>query len=846
MSIESPSRGQGPRGIAPDMSQATEEQEKGFRLAVDDGKNLFLTGGGGTGKSWLTRKIKEGLIANGKKHDSVHICTPSWLSALQVDALATTHHKLFSMGISDESHYSDWKAILKFDKSTKIQRIETLIFDEISMVSASRLDYIDCLTRRVRKEMDKPFGGMQVLFVGDFYQLPPIQKLEPSKRSTTWCPNKMIEDGYAFEAKVWKEAQIRTVELTLSMRLSGGHENFQRILNEIRKGICSRAMELGDLTALNCPEGATKLFCVNEDVKNENDSELEKIKEPEEPSKVIVRAIKYEKRDDNSGGYTKIYEWDQIRNDDEFRGKKGAKVLCTVNLVIYSEKNGGSCKRLANGSRGTIVEYVGHEVWHAEMTTRLERFTNLVCGVRYINDPANGDVEVADIEQGKTKLEYLKEAVNWFAEKTHCIRVPKVHFEDLDEVVVMLPCDSFTDQASPNEETLQVPLKLAWAITVHKAQGMSLLDLHVNVSRSFAPGQVYTGLSRAIDPQRLYIEGDLNVLKGKIQAESKVKEFYEDPDPYKKSVSGKSPHAENIRGIVLNDHAIFPAEQRRPDNKCDKCNKHSRACLDWKTSNSNLLDKLKCGANTRSHNVYKFLIEKALPLLGYTTNDALRGVSEDTLYSEYKALINDNEKLRQEVTSIGEENTILKPRFRRIVNEVEELFANDGVGVTDGVTTTQESVASSGGGASQSSAGEGGSPTRPNAAGGAAGGGGGGGDSNKRWLVYHLECRENKHYVGMTEKSLEERFKEHAAGKGAGAEWTKKYSPFEKEVLKDGYDEEEDALSRENRETVRLMSVHGVDNVRGGKWANVELLFEQRAEIDKLIQERERKRKREE
>lgn len=846
MSIESPSRG--PKGIAPDMSQGTEEQKSGYRMAVDEGKNLFITGGGGTGKSWLTRKIKEGLIAKGNP-DSVYICTPNWLSALQVDALATTHHKLF-MGTSDESYYSDWKAILKFDKSTKIQRIETLIFDEISMVSASRLDYIDCLSRRVRKEMNKPFGGMQVLFVGDFYQLPPI----PSKRSKrSGCPNKMIEHGYAFEAKVWKDAQIDIVKLTLSKRLSGGHKEFHCILNEIREGKSSNAMKLGDLTASNCPEGATKLFCVKEDAKKENDRELEKIQEPEEPSKVVVIPIKYEKRDDNST--TKKHEWDQIRirNDDEFRGKVGAKVLCTVNLVIYSEKNGGTCKRLANGSRGTIVEYVDHEVWHAEMTTRLARFTNLLKarGVRYINDAANGDVEVADIEQGKAKLEYLKEAVNWFAEKTHCIRVPKVHFEALDEVVVMLPCHYFTDRDRPpkkKEETLQVPLKLAWAITVHKAQGMSLLDLHVNVSRSFAPGQVYTGLSRAIDPQRLYIEGDLNVLKGKIQADTKVKEFYEDPD----RVSGKSPHAENIRGIVWNDDAIFPAEQTKPDNKCDKCNKHSRACLDWKTSNSNLLHKLEARTGRDSHRIFKFLIEKALPLLGYTTNDTLRDVSAETLDSEYKALMRDNEELPQDMsTTTGEEvNTIMKPRFRQIVTEVKALFPDYGVGATDGIMTTQESAASSGGGASQSSAGEGGSPMRPAAAGAAAAGaaaaGGGGGDSSKRWLVYHLECRKGKHYVGMTGKSLEERFEEHAAGEDAAAEWTTKYPPKKKHVLKGDIDDEDYALYVENRETVRLMCVHGVDNVRGGEWANVELRIDQRAEIDKLRQERERKRKREE
>lgn len=827
MSISSPERTPS-QGGAPDVSGCTEEQKfRIYKEAVDNRKNLFLTGGGGTGKSWLTRHIKEGLVA---KHgdQAVQICTPNWLSALQVDAHAKVHHKIFWV-----DRYSEWESIYKSGKDRKIKAIKTLIIDEISMVSGSRLDLIDRISRCARKR-DEPFGGMQIIVVGDFYQLPPIMS-----RESNWCPNTVVDKGYAFESKAWKDAKIVKVELTQSKRLDGGHEEFHTILNEIREGNSNNALKLKGLTASERFGDSSSVYCTNAQVSAENNSKLGRLPGREEVSKVIVSTISW-------NGQDQVRKWKEIRDDDGdnmLRSKEGAPVLCTVNLVVHGATD-GKCKRLANGSSGTILEYVGHEAWQSEMECRLKTFQE--CRQNGgTTSLSGGGVETTDLEQEIDKLHFLQEAVKHFGERTHVIKVPRVRFESIKEDVIMLPCHYFVDKGrgepgkryqDQKEESLRIPLKLAWAITVHKAQGMSLRDLTIDVSKTFTPGQVYTALSRARDPRTLFIEGDHEVLKERIAADPKVREFYNDHSGGYGSISQAcATQAGYIARIVTREEGSkIPDSQRSPQNKCDKCGTWNAVCLEWKGRAGTLLDEvMRLGVASSQRQTLEFLTTRCLPAMGYSTNDLLHGVQSQTLVDAYRELLEDEDEDSKVLKAEAEKLGLLKPRqvaprFQRILTAAESMYRQ-----APEVMTTQESAtsSSSGGGAaesSQSSAG-GGSPVRQQNA--------------VIHRVYRIACRDKKHYVGYTTKSLEERFEEHALGEEPGAEWTRRYPPIRIDLVQE-FDNELAALDTENGETTRLMDIYGVENVRGGDYAGIELSKGQLAAIGDKI-DRIRKRKRE-
>ena len=147
-------------------------------------KNILVTGGGGTGKTFLTKEIKRQLMKQFPGWSEVIVVTPTWLAALQYgsDADAVTWQSITYFG----KYYSDHRYI-NAEKRNRIIALKALIFDEVSMLSATMLDMIDALFRRVR-DNDSPMGGVKVIFVGDFYQLGPIVSGD-----NNICPNTIID-----------------------------------------------------------------------------------------------------------------------------------------------------------------------------------------------------------------------------------------------------------------------------------------------------------------------------------------------------------------------------------------------------------------------------------------------------------------------------------------------------------------------------------------------------------------------------------------------------------------------------------------------------------------------------
>jgi ATP-dependent exoDNAse (exonuclease V) alpha subunit len=407
--------------------------------------NVFLTGGAGVGKSYITNQIishykqqAKGVVALGS----------TGVSAVNIGGF--TIHSFFVFGISnnfDELIQNDKYNKKRLSELKKILKAtDLIIIDEISMVSANMLDMI------YYRLSNYGFLG-KILVVGDFYQLPPVQK---NRQSNDIFGNKL----YAFESDAWAKFDFYTIELTKMQRTSDEH--FTHILSKVRKGICDKEVleYMHTLWNNNLIEpNPTYLYGRNIDVEQTNRAKLNQL-----PSEETILFASIE--ENGVIPPKKLQSWkSMLPISEQLTLKVGAPVLFTVN----------KWGKFVNGERGIL-----HEI----------------------------------------QEDYL------IVEKPNeYVRVERHDFDLLDIAV--------DDDGKVSTTTLatlsQYPIKLAYAITIHKSQGMSIDNLVCNVNHIFAPSQFYVAISRAINPKNLKIDFDrgdlLSYLQRIIHIDSRVVEF---------------------------------------------------------------------------------------------------------------------------------------------------------------------------------------------------------------------------------------------------------------------------------------------------------------------------------
>lgn len=388
------------------------------------GKNVFLTGEPGAGKSYTINMFTAELAKRGKYPD---ITASTGIAATHINGV--TIHSWSGIGIKEVITESDLRVILK--KSYVVDRIlraEVLIIDEISMLNAETLDNVDKVTREVKAllSMDnrgKSFGGLQVIFVGDFFQLPPVAKRKIAK--------------FAFESQAWLGAEPTVCYLTEQHRQEDA--DFLEILNALRNGSVKET-HLKQLKArkVAAPKDITRLFTHNKDVDSVNTEELRKLKTEQivfgMESSGIPFMVDILKRNCLSPEILKL--------------KEGAPVMFTQNDRI-DPKNGKHKARWVNGTLGTVTGFTGD------------------------------GMPIVLTKDGK---ELRPDYVEWKIE----------------------------ERGVEKARIAQIPLRLAWAITVHKCQGMSLDAATMDLSEAFEYGQGYVALSRVRSLSGLYLEGGLN------------------------------------------------------------------------------------------------------------------------------------------------------------------------------------------------------------------------------------------------------------------------------------------------------------------------------------------------
>lgn len=377
-------------------------QEQAF-LIMKTGVNIYLTGSAGSGKTYLLNKY----ISYLDSHDiPVAVTASTGIAATHMNGM--TIHSWSGIGIKN---FLDEKGLGELEDKKylwkRFEKARVLIIDEVSMLHASQLDMVEKVCRRFRRN-DKPFGGLQVILSGDFFQLPPINKSGEEN-----------ESGMIFNSSAWKilngaicyiEEQHRQEDNTLT-----------EILNTIRSNqIEERHYELlrGRIGAkLKDEVKATKLYTHNINVDDINNIELSQINNEERVSQMTSSGPEF---------LVEILKKSCLAHE-QLKLKIGAEIMC-----IKNNAEGG----YVNGSRGKVIGFIKENG---------NPIIELYNGKKIILKPELWAIE----EDGKIKA-----------------------------------------------SVSQIPLRLAWAITIHKSQGMSLDNAEIDLSRTFAYGMGYVALSR--------------------------------------------------------------------------------------------------------------------------------------------------------------------------------------------------------------------------------------------------------------------------------------------------------------------------------------------------------------
>ena len=383
--------------------------------------HLFITGEAGAGKSTLLQHIQS------ENPNFVFLATTG-IAAIHIKG--QTIHRFFNFPV----HVTTDKIIQKeiVPKQKRIyQKLTTLIIDEVSMLRADLLDCIDVFLKKYRKEPLKAFGGVNLIFVGDLYQLPPVVTEEEKEIFVNYYTS-----PYFFSAKVFNNIKLNTIELQKNYRQKDNH--FIQLLNAIRRNQFTE----NDLKQLNSryqkpdlnDDFLLHLTTTNQKAQDINLSQLDKIDNP------LITA---------TAEIIGEFKEKDYPTDEHFKFKLNSQIM-----LLTNEASG----KWFNGSMGKIIEFKQDEQLQHYLKIQLENQTII------------------------SVYPYTWEVYKFALQK---------------KKIVSEPVGSFT----------QFPVKLAWAITIHKSQGKTFDQIVIDTdNKVFAHGQIYVGLSRCRELSGIYLQ----------------------------------------------------------------------------------------------------------------------------------------------------------------------------------------------------------------------------------------------------------------------------------------------------------------------------------------------------
>ena len=432
------------------MVRLSSEQEYALQ-AFQENHNLFITGPGGTGKTLLIQHLVRDAKNRGKKYQ---VCALTGCASLLLNCNARTIHSWSGIKQCKGENEKIISNVLFNKKTLKVwKNMEILIVDEVSMMSKKIFEILDMIGRRARNQYYKPFGGLQVVFVGDFYQLPPVGNYGDADTQS-----------FCFESPRWKEVFSLENHIILTTMFRQVDPVYQSILSNIRKGKLEESQKKILQSYVNRKYDAekhngcipTKLFPIKSRVENYNQTMFDQLPGESYDYNCIIKTNcktyldntnRLLSADDIHRGtlLTKPMQEKEIELLQQntpciplLSLKKGAAVMCTVNLDL----DNGIC----NGSLGIVVDFI----MKMGIPTPCVKFSNGI--------------------QREMPIQY------WQSEEYPTIAIG------------------------------QFPLCLAWAMTIHKIQGATLPMAEMDIGRNiFEYGQTYVALSRVKTLDGLYL-----------------------------------------------------------------------------------------------------------------------------------------------------------------------------------------------------------------------------------------------------------------------------------------------------------------------------------------------------
>lgn len=421
---------------SPDFSSLSPKQASVIE-SFESGKNIFVTGGAGSGKSYLLNFLKRNY-----GHLGLQITASTGIAAVNIGGV--TIHSWAGIGLANlpidqivENIFSG-----KFSKiRRRIKQARALAIDEVSMISAEVFEIIDQVFRRVR-ENNAPMGGIQMLLFGDFLQLPPINR---GSSKFNFC----------FDSQAWQKLNPTTLLLEEIFRQS--NQGLVKILNNLRLGKLDEDDKKILLSRVNAKDDN---LAIKPTILTTHNLKVEKINS-EELKKIPREEVSYKAEYFGMEARIEFLKKNCMASQD-LRLKVGAQVMMIKNTY---QKDG-----IINGSLGIIRNFSPKK--------------------RYpIVEFSNGKILTISTEE-------------WLVEKY-----------DEDKKLVKT-------EAGVN----QVPLILAWAMTIHKSQGLTLDKISCDLSDVFSPGQAYVALSRARSLEGIFIE---SINFDKISHSHEAADFYQ-------------------------------------------------------------------------------------------------------------------------------------------------------------------------------------------------------------------------------------------------------------------------------------------------------------------------------
>ena len=503
----------------------SEEQNHALNSIVDEGKNVYVFGNAGTGKSLI---LKEAVLRLRRLGKNVAVTASTGIAGVAIGG--STLHAFAATFVQKNVGSQTWGYAKPMDKR-RVRDVDVLFIDEISMCSGEYFDRVSEHLALIRERPQEPFGGMQVVLMGDFLQLQPVceTRKHGEHNGGRFCPAVCLNRGFAFQSFTWDALRLESVELTKVYR-QGKDEEFARLLNGIRVGDKKAGEEIVRYVMNNSnnnnnvnkgEQGGLHLFATNNSANAHNKIKMDELRTEAETYEAMDKVKPYvDARHRDHEDHKAILKRHLPRIEEDWQAqpklelKEGAEVIMLVNVEIDG-------KRLANGSRGKVVSFNdanSDAEFKVHLKTRAKELEKV---------PEKSRNEQRELELLAKQIEWLEN----MAERGK--KIPYVKFERWSYAIPMLP-HPFTEEVIGFGWCIrvQIPLKIAFALSIHKSQGMSLDSCFVDGSRIFAEGQLYVALSRCRSVSGLRVR---NLDPAKITASKDALDFYDhlrDPERF--------------------------------------------------------------------------------------------------------------------------------------------------------------------------------------------------------------------------------------------------------------------------------------------------------------------------